>query len=55
MKFLLILVVLTCSMGCGSVEGRKTFLGVSRYDKNQCIHDAWLLKKKRIIYQRCFK
>lgn len=56
MKLLLVLAALFLGAGCGTTpEGRKTFLGVAKYDKERCTHNQWVLKKKRIVYQKCFK
>ena len=56
MRVLLILVAAVLSTGCSTTgDGRQTFLGISRYDKDQCAHDQWVLKKRRLVYQRCFR
>lgn len=55
MKCLLILLAASL-VGCGTTaDGRKTFLGVAKYDKDRCAHGEWVLKKKRIVHQRCFR
>jgi len=54
MKLLLILATLFLLAGCGTTtDGRKTFLGISKLEKEKCI-DQWAYRKKGIMYRKCF-